>query len=183
MKRTHNDTQHQNNAHRKNSPIECDGVQLTNVQCHMVPISISRYRESWTIQLKYTFETRQERITVSHHNTPSWPYQLLVCICLSERTYFNYLECSYNVRYVFSIKLSILNRTKVVRRKHIIQLTGFCDYSSTCFWWGCASAVGENTLPASSSSLKPLHNLLATYAVNEFSVSIMSNSLILLSLQ
>ena len=37
---THNDTQHQNNAHPNTSPIECDGVQLTNVQNHMVPISI-----------------------------------------------------------------------------------------------------------------------------------------------
>ena len=35
-----NDTQHQNNAHPKNSPLDCDGVLLTNVQCHMVPISI-----------------------------------------------------------------------------------------------------------------------------------------------
>ena len=43
-----NDTQHQNNAHQKtkqptnkqNSPIDCDGVLLTDVQCHMVPISI-----------------------------------------------------------------------------------------------------------------------------------------------
>ena len=36
-----NDTQHQNNAHPKNSPIDCDWVQLANAQCHMVPISIS----------------------------------------------------------------------------------------------------------------------------------------------
>ena len=35
-----NDTQHQNNAHPKNSPLDCDGVLLTNLQCHMVPISI-----------------------------------------------------------------------------------------------------------------------------------------------
>ena len=34
------DTQHQNNAHPKTNPIDCDGVQLTNAQCHMVPISI-----------------------------------------------------------------------------------------------------------------------------------------------
>ena len=27
-------------------------VLLTNVQCHMVPISILRYKEYWTIQLK-----------------------------------------------------------------------------------------------------------------------------------
>ena len=35
-----NDTQHQNNANPKNSPIDCDGVLLTNAQCHMVPTSI-----------------------------------------------------------------------------------------------------------------------------------------------
>ena len=43
----HNDIQHQNNAHPKNCPIDCDGVQLTNAQCHMVPISILWYPESW----------------------------------------------------------------------------------------------------------------------------------------
>ena len=40
-----NDTLHQNNAHPQKSPIDCDGVLLTNAQCHMVPISISRCRE------------------------------------------------------------------------------------------------------------------------------------------
>ena len=40
-------------------------------QCHMVSISKSWYRDSWTIQLKYTFETKQERITVSYHPTLS----------------------------------------------------------------------------------------------------------------
>ena len=28
------------------SPVDCDGVHLTNARCHMVPISILRYRES-----------------------------------------------------------------------------------------------------------------------------------------
>ena len=67
VKRAHNDTQYQNRAHPKNSSIDCDGVQLTNVRCHMVPISILWYRESWTIQLECTFETKQERIATSHH--------------------------------------------------------------------------------------------------------------------
>ena len=62
-----NDTQHQNNAHPKTSPIDCDGVLRNNVQCLMVPISILWYREYWTIQLKCTLETRQEIITVSNH--------------------------------------------------------------------------------------------------------------------
>ena len=33
--------------------------------CQIEPISILWYRESWTIQLKYTFETKQKRITLS----------------------------------------------------------------------------------------------------------------------
>ena len=40
-----NDTQRQNNAHPQNSHVDCDKVLLANVQCHMVPISILRYRE------------------------------------------------------------------------------------------------------------------------------------------
>ena len=42
--RNSNDTQHQNNAHPKSSAIDCDGVLLTNAQCHMAPISILWYR-------------------------------------------------------------------------------------------------------------------------------------------
>ena len=100
----------------KNSPIDCDGVQLTNAKSHMVHISILWNRESWTIQLKHTFETGQERATVSFSsNTPPWPHQLMVCIRLSERAYFNYLECSYNIWHVYDNKLSIRTRTKVVR--------------------------------------------------------------------
>ena len=61
-------TQHNNNTRpKKTSPIDCNGVLLTNVQCHMVPISILWYREYWTIQLKCTPEARQEIVTVSNH--------------------------------------------------------------------------------------------------------------------
>ena len=59
-----NDTHRENNAHPKNSPIDCDGVLLTNVQCHMVPIPISWYREYWMIQLKCTLETKQDGIGI-----------------------------------------------------------------------------------------------------------------------
>ena len=69
IKRTHDDTQHQNSARPKMTSIDCDGVQLTNVQCHMAHISILWHRESWTKQLKYTFETRQEWMTISYHPT------------------------------------------------------------------------------------------------------------------
>ena len=54
VKGTHNDTQHQNKTHPKPSPIDCDGVQLTNAQCHMVPISILWY--SWRIWRYLTFK-------------------------------------------------------------------------------------------------------------------------------
>ena len=40
LKGTHNDTRDQDNAHPKTSLIDCDGVQVTNAQCHMVPIFI-----------------------------------------------------------------------------------------------------------------------------------------------
>ena len=49
VKGAQNDTQHQNSVHPKNSPLDCDGVHLTDAQCHIVLISISWYRESWTI--------------------------------------------------------------------------------------------------------------------------------------
>ena len=35
-----NDTKHQNNAHPKTSPIDCDRALLADVQYHLVPISI-----------------------------------------------------------------------------------------------------------------------------------------------
>ena len=38
-KGAHNDTQHQHNAHLKNTPIDCDGVQLTNVTWYLYPYS------------------------------------------------------------------------------------------------------------------------------------------------
>ena len=68
-KRNTSDTPHQNNAYSKHSLIDCDGVQLTNAQCHMVPMSVLWYRESSIIQLKYIFETKQEWLTVSYHAT------------------------------------------------------------------------------------------------------------------
>ena len=72
--------------------------------------------------------------SIMSSNTPSWSHQLLVCICILERAYFNYLECSYKTWCVYNNNLSIRIRTKVVRRKHIIQPTGIDAYSSTVFW-------------------------------------------------
>ena len=133
-----NDTQHQNNAHPKPSPINCDGVLLTNVQCQIVPISILWYREYWTMELKcahWTIDlkcTRQETITVLYHPTYQHGHTNFWYVCLLEKVSMNYNDCSYNICYVNN-KWIVWARTKVVRRKHIIQPTGFCVFSSTCF--------------------------------------------------
>ena len=97
---------------KKPSPIDCNGVLLTNVQCHMVPISILWYREYWTIQLRCTLETRQWTPTVSNRPIHQHGHTNFWYVCLLERLYFDY----YN-------KWSTWARTKVVRRKHIIQPT------------------------------------------------------------
>ena len=78
-------------------------------------------RESWTIQVKYRFETKQGRITISYDTTHRHGHAVLVCICPLEGGYFNHLECSYNTWYVCNNKLNTQSRTKVIRRKHIIQ--------------------------------------------------------------
>ena len=40
VKGAQNDTQHKNSTHPRASPIDCNVTQLTNAQCHMVPLSI-----------------------------------------------------------------------------------------------------------------------------------------------
>ena len=45
VKEAHNGAQHKNNERPKTGPLDCDEVQLTNAQCHMVPIYLSS-RES-----------------------------------------------------------------------------------------------------------------------------------------
>ena len=57
--------------------------------------------------------------------------------------------------------MSIRTRTKVIRRKHIIQPTGFGAYSSTC----CASAMGMIKFPSSCSSPKALCNQFIDYYI------------------
>ena len=78
------------------------------------------------MQLKYIFATKRDRITVSYHPKQ----QILLCIWLLERANFNYLDYSYTIWYVYN-ESSIRARTKIVRRKHIIQPTGFDAYSPT----------------------------------------------------
>ena len=38
IKEAPTDTHHENNTHTQNRPIGCDGMPLTNAQCHMVTI-------------------------------------------------------------------------------------------------------------------------------------------------
>ena len=77
-----------------------------------VILSILWYREFWTIQLKYTFETKQERIRVSYHPTHHHGHtNFLVCMFL-KKSYFNNLEYSYNIWYVYD-KWGMRARTKV----------------------------------------------------------------------
>ena len=69
---------------KNTSPIVCDGVLLTNAQCHIVPISISWYRECWTVQLNCTFETKQVIITASYHLTHQHGHNNFWYVCLLE---------------------------------------------------------------------------------------------------
>ena len=101
LKGAHYDTQLKKNAYPKNNPIDCDGVQLNNAQCHVVSISILWYRECWTMQLKCTFETKQDIIIISYHPTHQHGHTNVWIVCLLERVFFNYLDCSYNVWYVY----------------------------------------------------------------------------------
>ena len=99
LKGEQNDTQHRNNSQPITSPIYYDGVQLTYVQCHMVPISILWYREYWTVQLKRTFETKQELVAASYHPAHQHGPTNIWYVYLFERA-FNYLDYSYNVLYI-----------------------------------------------------------------------------------
>ena len=62
---------------------------------------------------------------------------------------------AYIYIYIYILTQSFWTGTKVIRRKHIIQPTGFGACSSTCCQWGgCASAIGAIKLPPSCSSPK-----------------------------
>ena len=134
-----NDTQHQYSAHPK---LVLETVMGCSWPMHKVTwYQYPYYRDSWAIQLKCIFETKPERIAVRYHPTNYHGHTNFKYICLLETAYFNHLECSYDIWYVYYI-WSIRARTKVVRRKHIIQPTGwkhtihptgFGAYSSTYF--------------------------------------------------
>ena len=114
---------HSTPEQRTHKKSDCFGALLTNAQCHMEPILILVYIESWTIKLKHTNETLS--------GTPLWSHKVLVCICFSERVYFNQLKYIYNIWYVYNNEFNLWTRTKVIKGKHIAKPTGFVPYS--CF--------------------------------------------------
>ena len=87
---------------------------------HGIYIHIMIYRECWTIQLKCTFETKQETITVSHHPTHQHGHTNFWYVYLLERAlelFFKYLDCSYNVWYVY------INDDRYSKVKHVYHGT------------------------------------------------------------
>ena len=91
----------------------------------------------------YNWNQAGKNNSIISPNTPSQPWGLLVCICLLERAYSNYLECSYNAWYVYD-KLSKRNRTKVVRGdtssnsevsdKHFIHIGVYGLWHLAIYW-------------------------------------------------
>ena len=56
--------------------------------------------------------------------------------------------------------MSVQAKLEVVRRKHIVHLTGFGAYSSTCYKEtdNCAGTMGVDQLPSSTVRLYTLDN-------------------------
>ena len=129
---------------QKTNHIDCDGVQLTNAQCHIIPIAVLQYEKLynstadqctmshntysriiiWKI-LNSTIEIYIWIQVVNNNNivlsdTPSWPHQLLVCICLLGRAYFDHLECYYNTWYVYTAQKSMMTSSN----GNIFRVTG-----------------------------------------------------------
>ena len=106
---------------------------------------------------------------------------IVFCILLDNELILN---LNLNFIWIFEIdyldnKLSIWTRTKVVRRKHIIQPTCFGAYSGPNMLLmgcrGCASAMGVIRLPSSCSSPKTLCNKLIYYYISVILLSLQSN--------
>ena len=103
------------------------GVRLTNVQCHRYLYPYHDIENTGTYNWKHTWNH-----TVSNHPIHQHGHTNFWYVCLLERVYFN----SKNAAIICG--MYIINgvhgpEPRVVRRKHIIQPTGFGVYSSTCF--------------------------------------------------
>ena len=84
----------------KNSPIDCDGAQLTNAQCHMVTyihifILINLKYKIWI----YIWNQAGKNNSIISANIYIYTYiymHVCIYIYISPRAYFNYLECGYD---------------------------------------------------------------------------------------
>ena len=73
-----NDILHQNNARPKTSPIDCDGVLLTNVHPYYDVENTEPY--NW----KYNWNQTENNNSIKSSNRPAWPRQLVVCMSLKK---------------------------------------------------------------------------------------------------
>ena len=107
----------------------------------------------------------------------------VVCIYTSyNRTH---RKCIYIYIYIYILTRSIWAGTYVIRRKPIIQPTGFGACSSTCCQWHVPAPESDQTptLLLESKNHVPINLYSITYAVEEFLLSIIPNSVIVWSLQ
>ena len=109
-------------------------------------------------------------------------------VCIYTSYNWTHIENAHLFIYIYILTHSFWAETRVIRRKHIIKPSGLGACSSTCCQWD-----GED-VPASwepSNSHPPfrvqnhvsIHSCSITYAVEEFLLSIIPNSVIAWSLQ
>ena len=73
---------------------------------------------NYTIEMYIWNETGNNN-SITSSNTPAWPHQLLVCMSLRKSfgAFFKYLDCSYNVWYVY------INDDRYSKVKHVYNGT------------------------------------------------------------
>ena len=122
-----------------------DGVLLTNVQCHMVLISIPWHGEYWTIQLK----THLKPDSIKSSNTPAWPHQRLVCMSL--RKSFNCKNAAVMCgMYIIKEVHGPEPRSSEGNTSSNPQVSALIPRSLFLLsmgWRGCASAIGVIETP------------------------------------
>ena len=125
VKGAHNGTQCLNSAHpKKQSCGQWWGAADQCTMSHGTLIYIMIYRNlNYTTGI-YMWNQAGKNNSIISLNAPSWPHQLLVCICLLERVYFNYLVCTYDIWYAY-IKWSTRAITKVFMTWVIIRIFSY----------------------------------------------------------
>ena len=121
------DIQHQNSAHCKTSPIDYGVVQIHQYQIsHNTYIYISKKTEL------YSWNQSGKKNNIVVIDILLRHYQLLVCMCPSERDHLKDLWCIHNTKVVHQHNITFWARNKVIRRKKSVQPNGPGSYSSTC---------------------------------------------------